>query len=503
MMSTENETVLTKEEDITTQINDIDTSSKKKTREKKKKDKKENKKRKGLKWIIIGGIVLVLVIYLIVSSIIAKSQPMVVFYTNPRKDAIKQTADMSGTLKSLDKKTYYSLIDGNIKEVDIAVGDSVKRGDVLFEYDEEKLEKSVTYAELKKDAAEGNYDNSIQTSNKTGAKLSEALTNLSILDEQVEFAQNYVDDLQKKIDDKKAALSYEGAMLQVSLLDYPMGSDEHTELQKRIQENGYEQQYNSQIREWQEELTEATRILNDLKTHQSEMKSQKNGAQDAAMTSGARAELEANHESTVMELEENLNNLNEVQGGVTAEFDGVITKLTVNPGSNIAKGAEILTLESIEDVVVEIKLTKYDLENVSIGQKATITVNGHNYDGSLSHINKMAEQNNSGSTVVGAQISIENPDENLVLGLDAKASILIGEKNETMVVPNEVVNYDLEGAFVYIVSDGAVTKRHVEIGLTNDMDAEIISGLAIDDQIIKELPMGVEEGTPVTAIPAT
>ena len=274
-MSTENETVLTKEEDITTQINDIDTSSKKKTREKKKKDKKEKKKHKGLKWIIIGGIVLVIVIYLIISSIIAKNRPSVVLYTNPRKESIRQTAEMSGTLKSLDKKTYYSLIDGNIKEVDIAVGDSVKRGEVLFEYDEEKLEKSVAYAELKKDAAEGSYDNSIQTSNKTGAKLSEALTNLSILDEQVVFAQNYVDDLQKKIDDKKAALSYEGAMLQVSLLDYAPGSYEHTELQKRIQENGYEQQYNSQIREWQDELTEATRILNDLKTHQSEMKTQK------------------------------------------------------------------------------------------------------------------------------------------------------------------------------------------------------------------------------------
>ena len=221
------------------------------------------------------------------------------------------------------------------------------------------------------------------------------------------------------------------------------------------------------------------------------------------MTSGAKAELEANHESTVMELEENLQNLNEVQGGITAEFDGVITKLTVNPGSNIAKGAEILTLESIENVVVEIKLTKYDLENVSLGQKAVITVNGHTYEGTLSHINKMAEQNNSGSTVVGAQVAIDDPDENLVLGLDAKTSILIGEKNDTMVVPNDVVNYDIDGAFVYIVSDGTVTKRHVEIGLTNDMDSEIIQGLAMDDQIIKELPMGVEEGMPVTAIPAT
>ena len=368
-MNNENEKTLTKDEDITAQINDIKSSSGKK------KQKKDKKPIKGLKLMIAGGIIALLVIFVAVSKAIANSAPPIVMVSNPQKGEISQTIDISGTIKSLDKKIYYSLIDGMISDVNVMSGDAVKKGDILFTYDAEKLEKSLTMAELKKSAADGSYDKSLQSNGKNGAKLSEALTNLSILDEQVEFAQNYVDDLQKKIDDKKASLSYEGAMLQVSLLDYSPASEEYMELQKRIQENAYEQQYNSQIRDWQDELTAATRILNDLKADQSEMKSQKKAAQDSEMTSGAKAELEANHESTVMELNENLDNLSEVQGGVPAEFDGVITKLGINEGGVVSKGAEVLVLESLENVVVEVSLTKADMENVSIGQTATITIN--------------------------------------------------------------------------------------------------------------------------------
>ena len=498
-MSNENQNVITKEEDITSQINDITPSKDKKT--KPKKEKKEKKSNKGVKWIIIGAVAAVIVAFIVISNMIAKNSPPIVMVTTAEKASIKQTIDISGTVKSLDKKTYYSLVDGSIDNVNVMVGDSVKKGATLFTYDAEKLEKSLTQAELKINAADGSYNNSIQSNGKTGAKLSEALTNLSILDEQVEFAQNYVDDLQKKIDDKKASISYEGALLQISLLETAPGTEDYLNLQKRVQENSYDQQYNSQIRDWQDELTEATRILNDLKADQSEMKSQKKAAQDSAMTSGAKAELEANHESTVMDLEENLENLGEVQGGVTAEFAGVVTKLNIDNGVNVTKGSEVLVIESLENVVAEINLTKVDLEKVSMGQKATVTINGKTYDGEISHINKMAEKNASGSTVVGAQIKLLNPDEDIVLGLEAKASLLVGEKNDALIIANDLINYDVDGAFVYVVTDSTVEKRRIEIGLTNDMDAEIVSGLGTEDQIVRDKPEGVEEGTLVTAVP--
>ena len=112
----------------------------------------------------------------------------------------------------------------------------------------------------------------------------------------------------------------------------------------------------------------------------------------------------------------------------------------------------------------------------------------------------MAEKNNSGSTVVGAQIKINDPDDNLVLGLEAKTQILIGEAKDALIISNSYVNYDVDGAFVYVVSDGVVAKRHVETGLVNDMNAQIISGVSADDQVIEDLPDDISEGTAVTPV---
>lgn len=469
----------------------------KKHKEKKQRTPEEKKKRRR---IVIGAIVGVIVLWIVVSNIIAANTPPVVFTTTATKGDIVQNIDASGPIKSLDKAVVYATVEGKVGDVNVLVGDFVTEGTVLFNYDEETLNKSIETATLKKSATDGGYNKSIESNNRVVSKLSEALTNLPILDEQIPFAENYINELEKKIEDKRAALSYEGAMLNVSLLDYSPYQDEYVELQKRIQENAYEQQHNQELRDMQEELEEANKILSDLKTLKSEMKSQKSGSQDSTMTKGAKEELEANYEMNVSEIEESLEAYEEVRGGVTAEFDGVITKLSTVKGAPITKGAELVTIESMENVVVEIKLTKFDLETVSEGMEATVTINGKDYTGKLSHINKMAETNQSGSTVVGAQIKLDNPDDNIVLGIDGKAQIKIGEAKDAVLVGSEFLNYDMDGAFVNAVVDGVVTKIHVTIGLSDDTNTQILEGISDGDQIITELPDNVTEGMTVTAI---
>lgn len=496
-------------EDITEEINNIepadvkekklDKKAKKikKAKEKKQRTPEQKKKRRR---IVIGVILGLIVIYIVAGKIIAANTPPVVFTSSATTGDIVQSIDVSGTIGSLDKKTYYAPVEGQAGRVEVALGDYVNRGDVLFYYDEETLNKSVEAASLKKAAADGSYNKSIESNNRIVSHLSEALTNLPVLDEQIPFAENYIKELENKIENKKASLSYEGTMLNISLLDYSPISEEYVELQKRIQENQYEQQHNKEIRDLQDELDEANKILNDLKTLKSEMKSQKSSSQDSTMSKGAKEELEATHDSSVNEIEDNLEKYEEVKDGVAADFDGVVTKITVAEGAPIAKGAELVTLESMENVVVTVKFTKFDLETVKEGMEATITVNGQTYDGTLSHINKMAETNQSGATVVSAQIKIDNPDENIVLGIDGKAVLKVGEANGVVLVDNELVNYDVDGACVYMVKDGIVTKVHITIGLSNDTQTQVLEGVSEGDQLIADLPDGVTEGMKVTAI---
>ena len=65
-----------------------------------------------------------------------------------------------------------------------------------------------------------------------------------------------------------------------------------------------------------------------------------------------------------------------------------------------------------------IEVTKYDLPKIEIGQKVDVTIAGKEYEGEVSKINKAAA-NSQGTPVVGAEVHIKNPDEDIFLGVEA------------------------------------------------------------------------------------
>ena len=105
----------------------------------------------------------------------------------------------------------------------------------------------------------------------------------------------------------------------------------------------------------------------------------------------------------------------------------------------------------------------------------------------------------NGATNIDAEVTISNPDENLVLGLDAKVVIHTASVTNVLSIPNLAVNVDTTGSFVYAVDNGIVTKKYIETGVSDVNNCQILSGLTTDDIVITNVSAGIEEGLP--AIP--
>lgn len=328
--------------------------------------------------------------------------------------------------------------------------------------------------------------------------------NLDVLEQQITDIDNYIKELQRQVDEKKAALAHEGALLQISLIDWAdhPDSDEYENLQKMVQLNTYEQSNNEQIRAWEEEIKKYTDMLNNCKEYKSEMKSQKSSAESTKLNAGGKEELEAKNEMENIASQETLNAISETESGITAEFNGVVTEMKAVEGKTPVVGDQLFKLESTEDVKVSISISKYDLEKIKVGQKATVTIGGTVYDGEVSKIDKMATKNNSGASVVNADIKILNPDENIFLGVEAKISVSTSKSEGALLVPFSAVNTDMEGSFVYAVENGVIVKKPVQTGISSDLNIEITEGLSEGDQILTEVSAGISEGMEVMAVPA-
>lgn len=475
---------------------------------KEKKEKKEKipmdkaKKKKIIKRSIFGVIAALIVLFMVMNSINAGNALPVVYTMPVSRGDVEQIVSTSGTVKTEESKTYFAPLAVKIGTANTAAGDSVKKGEILYAYDEEALADEKLLAELKMQSNEGEYESSMIKNNQYISELGEANINLGVLDQQIEDSENYVKELNQKITDKQDSLALEGALLQISLLDWQNdpGSEEYMNLQKLIQLNTYEQQHNEEIEMWQKEVKEYEEKIAAYKEYRSEMKSQKSSSESSAMNSGGKSKLAADTQMEKINAEETLSSIAEAEGGIKADFDGVITEMGVVEGSTPTVGAQMVTLESTEKVKVEISVSKYDLQKIAVGQEVDVTIAGNVYQGKVSKINGMATTNNSGAAVVGVEIKIENPDSGIFLGVEAKVAVHTDVAEQVLVVPIEVINSDLEGSFVYAVENGILIKKRITTGISSNTLCEVTEGLNEGDQIVSNVVMGLEEGMAVTAI---
>ena len=185
--------------------------------------------------------------------------------------------------------------------------------------------------------------------------------------------------------------------------------------------------------------------------------------------------------------------------GVTADFNGVISKVTVVEGSTVTQGTELFTLQNTDKVDVDVNISKYDYDKIQKNQKAEITLAGKKYEGTVTSVSHIATQNEKGASLISARVRIDHPDENVFLGVDAKVTIQANKAEDVLVLPAEVVNIGKQGSFCYVLEDGVIAKKNIETGLSSDDYIEVTEGIEEGDTVIRDIGT-LQEGMPAEAM---
>ncbi len=207
-------------------------------------------------------------------------------------------------------------------------------------------------------------------------------------------------------------------------------------------------------------------------------------------------------EKEKMEITNNLSELDQMSAqelveaakkGIKADFNGVITKVSVVEGATTALGTELFTLQNTDKINVNVNVSKYDYDKLKEGQSADITLAGKTYEGEVTSISHVATQNEKGASLISADVRIKNPDDDIFLGVDAKVTIHAEEADDVVVLPSEVVNIGKDGSFCYIIENGVITRRDIITGISSDDYVEVTEGIKEGDEVIRDLG-SLEEG---------
>ncbi|TZE82883.1 efflux RND transporter periplasmic adaptor subunit [Calorimonas adulescens] len=172
---------------------------------------------------------------------------------------------------------------------------------------------------------------------------------------------------------------------------------------------------------------------------------------------------------------------------VYAPISGTIVEQNVNVGDDLSSldtssdtvDARIVDYSSMN---VVIPVDEMDVGKLKVGQEVIITsdaVQGKTFKGVISDIADEGKAENGVSTF-DVKVTMDKTPE-LKAGMTVNADIVLEKKDNVLLVPIEALKY--QGQQPYVTKVGSTEPVKVEIGLTNEQYAEVISGLNEGDEV--------------------
>jgi len=169
----------------------------------------------------------------------------------------------------------------------------------------------------------------------------------------------------------------------------------------------------------------------------------------------------------------------------TSPFDGILVELDYySPNQLVEPGQPLATVMDYSKLYCEIKLPGKEMANISTDQKALIFNYTHPLDTLKGVIQQVSPALDPESRMFTASLLIDNDSLLLRPGMFVKVMIITAEKEETVVIPREIVQERQQGKVVFVVEKGIAVQRSIETGLSNRDEFEIISGVEAEERIV-------------------
>lgn len=175
------------------------------------------------------------------------------------------------------------------------------------------------------------------------------------------------------------------------------------------------------------------------------------------------------------------------QKQIKAPFAGRLGIRQVNVGEYISSGDEIVTLQALDELLIDFRVPEQYFPRLFVGQPLRFTVPAFGdrvFEATLSSINAKVDEATRNIEVQG---SFTNIDQSIVPGMFANVTIVLDQLQNVISVPQTAVSYSLYGDSVFVVNEEELNLK------TPDTTVELL-GFDIDLSAIHTMEQPPERG---------
>ena len=452
-----------------------------------------------------------------VGDIVKEGDPLV---TLDQKDIEKQIAELKTNINNANA---------------IAANDAVQKQESL---NQAKQDQATTLAKATDSVnkAQASYDELVKKRDDCQTKLNNKKNEVSSAENAQNNAKKEVEEAQSAVYAAQDALSSYQSSNQNTSQPAPGGTASSTvdtklaELQQNAEKasrnySAKQSAYSEAASKYTSVKAEADSLQAELDAYPDQLKSAEE-AVNTAKSSYSDAETSTNRSvstaqntvdmqkyqtSTTRDLKDQLEQLQKQLADCTlsAPIGGVVTAVNVSVGDKNTAGTTMITIEDTSSLKVIVNVEEADILKIQEGMPATVSTDAtgdEEIKGTVTRVVRVKNQstNTNGtdtntSSGYSAEITIDNTE--LLVGMSAKAKIVIKDRGTQLAVPYDLIRQDDNGDYYVLVAeaneDGTATavRKNIKVGEEVDYYTEVTGGdLKEGDQLIYDYTFSVTEG---------
>ena len=186
----------------------------------------------------------------------------------------------------------------------------------------------------------------------------------------------------------------------------------------------------------------------------------------------------------------------EIESIVYAPIDGYVLSKAVEVGDPVTplttyqEGTVLMKMANMKQLLFKGTVDEIDVGKLKEGMEAAIRVGALPNDtvrGTLRKISLKAEKKDN-ATVFPIEITIpRSSNTTLRAGYSANANIIIRKKENVLTIPERVVTFRNDSAFVRVsLAAGKNEDRYIKTGLSDAINIEVVANLAEGDSVVEK-----------------
>jgi len=401
----------------------------------------------------------------------------------------------TGTVRAGQTANISWQTSGRVETVNGRIGDTVTSDTVMASLVQTSMAQNIILAEADLISAKKNLED-----------LQASTTNLAQAQQKLAIAKQAVEDAQEKVDSIAYDRASDNLILQtqanidLAKRDVTKAEDNYKLFAKKPDGDSNKAQALLNLTNARQRLTDLTNKYNWYTGKATDLDAEKYKADLAValaqqsdalrevdrLKNGPSADDITSAKARVAAAQSTLN-----QSKIVAPFNGVITQAEPVPGDMVSAGTLAFRLDDLSLLLVDLKISEVDINNISVGQVVTVTfdaVQGTTYNGKVAQISQVGDATGSGVNFT-VTVELTEIDQMVKPGMTAAVNITVRELSDALLVQNRAVR-QLDGErVVYVLRDNQPVAVKIRLGATSDTNSEVVGGdLKEGDLIILNPP---------------